>query len=317
MLEDTRTCLAERQDTLGGKEIKMKITESKLRQIITEEYKKVIAINEMKQSSDYRRLVEIVGQEKADLVIEGFFDFDWIPGSAANKMRKALNALEAAESEEQIQAVIDRLPNDGLEVRTAVANAAKSSSDPAAVDAVEDLEAVTDKDPATKPDDDQEDAAASEDSEQGDPKEVASDNAEASLVARTFADDFKAAGLPTSAAKAVSRFIEDYLIDYFKARGITDTEKIFTLGKELKPEINIANANKLKPGEKFGKTTKDGKQIIYTITGSPEDGFIPVTTTQDGEETPKVALSINTIPNLQRLAEQIIKEELEKILKER
>ena len=316
MLEDTRICLAERQDTLGGKEIKMKITESKLRQIITEEYKKVIAINEMKQSPDYQRLVEIVGQEKADLVVEGFFDFDWIPGSAANKMRKALNALEAAESEEQIQAIFDKLPNDGLEVRTAVANAAKSSSDPRAKDAVEDFKSVFDDDPSTNPDDDQEDAAASEEPV-GDPGEVASDGKEASVIGRTYADDFKAAGLPTSAAKAVSRFIEDYLIDYFKARGITDTEKIFTLGKELKPEINIANANKLKPGEKFGKTTKDGKKIIYTITGSPEDGFIPVTTTQDGEETPKVALSINTIPNLQRLAEQIIKEELEKILKER
>ena len=302
----------------------MKITESKLRQIITEEYKKVIAINEMKQSSDYQRLVEFVGQEKADLVVEGFFDFDWIPGSAANKMRKALNALEAAESEEQIQAVIDRLPNDGLELKTAVEKEAKRLSndlDPealkAAKDAAEDVAAATDKNPNTQPDDDQPDPAESEDSEQGDPKEVASDNAEASLVARTFADDFKAAGLPTSAAKAISHFVEEYLIDYFKARGITDTEKIFTLGKELKPEINIANANKLKPGEKFGKTTKDGKQITYTITGSPEDGFIPVTTTQDGEETPKVALSINTIPNLKRLAEQIIKEELEKILKER
>jgi hypothetical protein len=310
--------LAEKQDTLGGKEIKMKITESKLRQIITEEYKKVIAINEVKQSSDYQRLVEIVGQEKADLVVEAFFDFDWIPGSAANKMRKVLNALEAAESEEEIQAIFDRLPDDEEEeVITTVANAARSSNDDAATDAAKDLEAVADNDPSTRPDDDQKDAAAPEDSEQGDPGEITSDEREALFFARTYADDLKAAGLPTSAAKAISRFIEDYLIDYFKARGITDTEKIFTLGKELKPEINIANANKLKPGEKFGKTTKDGKKIIYTITGNPKDGSIPVKTTQDGQETPKVALSINTIPNLQRLAEQIIKEELEKILKER
>jgi len=50
----------------------MKITESKLKQVIAEEYKKVVLINEMKQSSDYQRLVEIVGRERADLVVEGF-----------------------------------------------------------------------------------------------------------------------------------------------------------------------------------------------------------------------------------------------------
>ena len=299
----------------------MKITKDRLVFIIKEEHQKVKIINEVMNSAEYQRLVEIVGKEKADVIVEGFFDFDWVPGSEANKMRKTLNALEAAESEEELAAIFDQLPDDGTEFVQAINNAAESSSDPAAQDAVEDLTAATDNSPDTKPDDDQETADTKPDDDQeaaetnSDPAEIKSDDQEAALLRRIYADDIKAAGLSPSAMKAVAHYVEDYLIDYFKARKITDIGKIYTGAKELKPEMAIANANKLKPGEKFGKTTKDGKKIIYTITGSPESGFIPVETTQDGEKTPKVALSIKSIPNLKRLTERIIKEELEKILK--
>jgi|14_taG_2_1085336.scaffolds.fasta_scaffold26171_1 hypothetical protein len=86
----------------------MKITESKLKQVIAEEYKKVVLINEMKQSSDYQRLVEIVGRERADLVVEGFFDklekinlpadlAGFIPGSSENKLKAILKDLEGVD----------------------------------------------------------------------------------------------------------------------------------------------------------------------------------------------------------------------------
>lgn len=300
----------------------MKITKDRLVFIIKEEHQKVKTINEVMNSAEYQRLVEIVGKERADVIVEGFFDFDWIPGSSANKMKKVIDALEAVEGDaDQINAILDQLPDDGTEFVQAVNNAAESSSDPAAQDAVEDLAAATDNSPDTKPDDDQETADTKPDGDQetadtnSDPAEIKSDDQEAALLRRIYADDIKAAGLSPSAMKAVAHYVEDYLIDYFKARKITDIGKIYTGAKELKPEMAIANANKLKPGEKFGKTTKDGKKIIYTITGSPESGFIPVETTQDGEKTPKVALSIKSIPNLKRLTERIIKEELEKILK--
>lgn len=300
----------------------MKITKDRLVFIIKEEHQKVKIINEVMNSAEYQRLVEIVGKERADVIVEGLFDLDWIPGSEANKMRKTLNALEAAESEEQIAAIFDQLPDDGTEFVQAVNNAAESSSDPAAQDAVEDLTAATDNSPDTKPDDDQEtaDTKPADDQETAetnlDPAEIKSDDQEAALLRRIYADDIKAAGLSPSAMKAVAHYVEDYLIDYFKARKITDIGKIYNGAKELKPEMAIANANKLKKGERFSKMTKGGKEKIYTINGPPEgNGTIPVITTLDGEPDPFTTLSISSIPNLKRLTERIIKEELKKILK--
>ena len=95
----------------------MKITKDRLVFIIKEEHQKVKIINEVMNSAEYQRLVEIVGKEKADVIVEGFFDFDWVPGSEANKMRKILNALEAAENEEEIAAIFDQLPDDQLVIK--------------------------------------------------------------------------------------------------------------------------------------------------------------------------------------------------------
>ena len=286
----------------------MKIAKDRLVSIIKEEYQKVSTINEVRESAEYQRLVEIVGKERADVIAEGFLDFDWIPGSAANKMKKVIDALEAVEGDaDQINAILDQLPDDGTEFVQAVNNAAESSSDPAAQDAVEDLAAATDNSPDTKPDDDQETADTSSDE-----AEVNSDDQEAALLRRIFADDIKASGLTPGATKAIAHYVEDYLIDYFKARKITDIGNVYSSAKELKPEMAIANANKLKKGERFSKMTKGGKEKIYTIAGPPKgDGSIPVTTTLDGNPDPFTNLSINSIPNLKRLVE----EELKKTLK--
>ena len=304
----------------------MKIAKDRLVSIIKEEYQKVSTINEVRESAEYQRLVEIVGKERADVIAEGFLDFDWIPGSAANKMKKVIDALEAVEDDaDHINAILDQLPDDGTEFVQAVNNAAESSSDPAAQDAVEDLAAATDNSPDTKPDDDQETADASSDDDQetaaassdeaeanSDEAEVNSDDQEAALLRRIFADDIKASGLTPGATKAIAHYVEDYLIDYFKARKITDIGNVYSSAKELKPEMAIANANKLKKGERFSKMTKGGKEKIYTIAGPPKsDGSIPVTTTLDGNPDPFTNLSINSIPNLKRLVE----EELKKTLK--
>ena len=289
----------------------MKIAKDRLVSIIKEEYQKVSTINEVRESAEYQRLVEIVGKERADVIAEGFLDFDWLPGSEANKMRKAIAALEAAEGDaDQINAILDQLPDGGTEFVQTVNNAAESSSDPAAQDAVEDLAAATDNSPDTKPDDDQETADASSDEAEvnSDEAEIKSDDQEAALLRRIFADDIKASGLTPGATKAIAHYVEDYLIDYFKARKIADIGKIYTGAKELKPEMAIANANKLKKGERFSKMTKGGKEKIYTIAGPPKgDGSIPVTTTLDGNPDPFTNLSINSIPNLKRLVEEELK----------
>ena len=318
----------------------MKITESKLRQIITEEYKKVIAINEMKQSSDYQRLVEIVGQEKADLVVEGFFDFDWIPGSEANKFRKFLNALEAAETEEQIQAIFDKLPNRGLEVRTAVANAAKDSKDPAAIKTIKNLAAATDDDPSTNPDDDQ---PAPEDSEEkgGDvnhaevmsPEQAKEIKKDSQKLAQAYQEEFRDVGLTTRMARPLDYLIRKYLIDFLKFKKITSNKGIDS-NPELKPERSMAMAYKINKAKKAARegmkfTGKDsaGRTMVYTITGKVENGNVPVATTRDGKPDPLKSIPVWKLDDLTQLEENkntasntiesMIKEELEKILKER
>ena len=319
----------------------MKITKDRLVFIIKEEHQKVKIINEVMNSAEYQRLVEIVGKEKADVIVEGFFDFDWVPGSEANKMRKTLNALEAAESEEELAAIFDQLPDDGTEFVQAINNAAESSSDPAAQDAVEDLTAATDNSPDTKPDDDQETADSdNEDSsvnhgEVISPEQAKERNEDSKKLARAYLDDFKDAGLTTRAVRPLDYLIRKYLIDFLKYKGIK-TNKGIDASQELKPERSIAIAHKIntakkeaRKGMKFTGTDSKGRKMIYTVDGPAKDGKIPVTTTRDGEPDPLKYLPVSKLDdlNLEKIQESknavssnienIIKEELEKILKER
>lgn len=319
----------------------MKITESRLKQVIAEEYKRVVLINEMKQGQDYQRLVEIVGRERADLIIEGFFDFDWIPGSAANKMRKVLNALKAAENEAEIQAIFDRLPNNGEQVKAAISNAARSSSDPAAPDAVEDIAAATDGDPSTKPDDDQKAAEASRgpDDEGGDvnhaevmsPEQAKESEEDSQKLAQAYQEEFRDAGLTTRTARPLDYLIRNYLIDFLKYKKITSNKGI-DASPELKPERSIAMAYKINKAKKASRegmkyTGKDpaGRTMVYTITGKVENGKIPVATTRDGKPDPLKFIPAWKLDDLTPLQENkntasntiesMIKEELQKHIK--
>ena len=198
----------------------MKITESKLKQVIAEEYKKVVLINEIKQSSDYHRLVEIVGREKADLVVEGFFDYDWIPGSEANKMRKILKDLEplAGDDNEAIDAVLKKHGVGGEQLTAAVANAAKSSSDPAARQTLGNLVAITDDNPSTNP----------SEIPQASRKLSPVDEKTGRILHKLFTDEFEKHDPTRKHASVLADFIENYLISYFDLKNITRPQQIQT-----------------------------------------------------------------------------------------
>ena len=141
----------------------MKIKKETLLQLIKEERQRNLLLECVRATPNYKTLVETLGPEKAEEALrEAFdgtpFDFDWLPGTSAFKIRKAIEDLgddpapeaggasPASDILHKAAALVKASPNIDLSV-----GALDSDITPNEERALAIWDAATDDDPATSP----------------------------------------------------------------------------------------------------------------------------------------------------------------------